>query len=205
MSRSIRGEHDLSFEVIIYLLLGVFMIIFGVLLFSIHTGDLPYTPDSMYGLLLVIVSLQMITMGKTPFGDLRRSWLVVLIGIGAAALGMTACFIPGFLIDFVRVVVGLLLFFGGIALLFLLFVSEGKAKAWVKSPGKVRKLIIACSLVYLLSVILGAVTLIPGIIGDPQVASLLIIYGIGYFYLSWCIQGVNRMYPPEGRSLQRGV
>ncbi len=205
MSQSFFGEHDLSIEVIILLILGVFMFIFGVLLFSIHTGDLPYTPDSMYGLLLVIVSLQVITMGKTPFGDLRRSWLVVLIGIGTAALGMTACFIPGFLTDVVRFVVGILLFIGGIALLFQLCVAEGKAKAWVKSPANVRKLIIGCALAYLIAIILGAVTLLPGIISDPQVASLLILYGISLFYLSWCIQGVNRMYPPEGRSLQEGV
>jgi hypothetical protein len=73
-----REESDLSLEVVILLILGEFMLLFGLLLFRIHTGDLPYTPDSTYGLFLVIVSLQIITMGKTPFGDLRRSWMVVL-------------------------------------------------------------------------------------------------------------------------------
>ena len=67
-----REESDLSLEIVILLILGVFMLLFGLLLFKIHTGDLPYNPDSTYGLFLVIVSFQVITMGKTPFGDLRR-------------------------------------------------------------------------------------------------------------------------------------
>jgi hypothetical protein len=68
----VRAESDLSLEVVILLILGVFMFLFGLLLFKINTGELPYTPDSTYGLFLVIVSFQVITMGKTPFGDLRR-------------------------------------------------------------------------------------------------------------------------------------
>ena len=88
----IREESDLSLEVVILLILGVFMFLFGLLLFKISTGELPYTPDSTYGLFLVIVSFQVITMGKTPFGDLRRSLVLVLIGIITALVGMVACF-----------------------------------------------------------------------------------------------------------------
>jgi len=68
----VNEESDLSLEVVILLILGVFMFLFGLFLFKISTGELPYTPDSTYGLFLVIVSFQVITMGKTPFGDLRR-------------------------------------------------------------------------------------------------------------------------------------
>ncbi len=69
------------------------MLLFGIVLFKIHTGELPYTPDSTYGLFLIIVSFQIVTMGKTPFGDMRRSWAIVIIGICTAIIGMTACFI----------------------------------------------------------------------------------------------------------------
>jgi hypothetical protein len=89
----IRVESDLSLEVVILLVLGVFMLLFGIVLFKIHTGELPYTPDSTYGLFLIIVSFQIVTMGKTPFGDMRRSWAIVIIGICTAIIGMTACFI----------------------------------------------------------------------------------------------------------------
>jgi len=194
MSIPIKNESELSLEVVILLILGIFMLLFGILLFSIHTGDLPYSPDSMYGLLLVLVSFQIITMGKTPFGDLRRSWAVIIIGICTAVLGMIACFIPGFVTDLVRILVGIMLLAGGVA---LLFISEEKAKKWVHIPGIVRRLIVACGLVYLISILLGIVTLVPGIITDQETAMLLILYGISILHLSWCIQHANRIYPGE--------
>ncbi len=195
MDIPIRNESDLSLEVVILLILGIFMLFFGILLFSIHTGDLPYSPDSMYGLLLVLVSFQIILMGKTPFGDLRRSWMIIIIGICTAVLGMIACFIPGVVTDLVRILVGCMLLAGGAALLFQLFISEEKAKKWVNSSGIIRRLIVACSLVYGISVLLGIVTLLPGILSNPAIAVLLILYGFAFFHLSWCIQKVNRMYP----------
>lgn len=191
-----RAESDLSLEVVILLVFGVFMSLFGLLLFRIHTGELPYAPDSTYGLFLVIVSFQVITMGKTPFGDLRRSWAVIIIGVCTAVIGMAACFVPGMLAEPVRILVGLLLFAGGIALLAQLFLSEDKARVWLKIPGILRHLTIACIIVYVMSIILGLVTLLPGITTDGETAILLIIYGIGFFYLSWCIQKVARTYPP---------
>lgn len=192
-----REEFDISLEVAILLVFGVFMLIFGLLLFRIHTGELPYAPDSTYGLFLVIVSFQIITMGKTPFGDLRRSWAAILIGICTAVIGMLACFIPGALAAPVRILVGVLLFAGGIALLLQLFFSAEKARTWMKVPGTLRHLTVACILVYVISIILGLVTLLPGITTDRETAILLIVYGIGFFYLAWCIQKVSRVYPPK--------
>lgn len=193
----IREESDLSLEVVILMVLGIFMLLFGLLLFGIHTRALPYTPDSTYGLFLVFVSIQMITMGKTPFADLRRSWALIIIGIGTAIIGMTAVFIPGILKELVRIMVGIMLFVGGISLFLQLLVFEDKARLWMKIPGILRQLTIACGLIYGLSVILGLITLLPGITTDPQTAALLIIYGIGFFYLSWCIQKATRFYQPE--------
>jgi len=195
MPIKITEKSDLTLEVVVLLIFGEFMLIFGLLLFSIHNGEIPYTPDSMYGLFLVLVSFQIITMGKTPFGDLRRSWPVIILGICMAVPGMLACFIPGFFTDLVRILVGIILLVGGIALLFQLFISEGKARSWMKIPGILRKLVIACALVYLLSAIAGVVTLIPGLITNLQTAPLLILYGISFLYLAWCLQVVARTYP----------
>jgi uncharacterized membrane protein HdeD (DUF308 family) len=193
----IREESDLSLEVVILLILGVFMFLFGLLLFKISTGELPYTPDSTYGLFLVIVSFQVITMGKTPFGDLRRSWVLVLIGIITAIVGMVACFIPGQLTEMVRILVGILLFAGGISLLLQLLFFEEKARTWIKIPGVLQHLTVACGVVYVITIVLGLITLIPGITSNPQTALFLLIYGISIFYLAWCIQKVARSYPPE--------
>lgn len=200
-SSTLREESDLSFEVVILLVFGVSMLLFGLLLFGIHRGDLPYTPDSTYGLFLVIVSFQVVTMGKTPFGDLRRSWAVVVLGICTAVVGMVACFIPGTLTAPVRILVGVLLAGGGTALLLQLFLAEGRARTWLKMPGVLRHLTVACTSVYLLSIVLGLVTLLPGITTDPQTAVLLVLYGIFFFYLAWSIQKVTRAYPPtEGET-----
>jgi hypothetical protein len=193
----VRAESDLSLEVVILLILGVFMFLFGLLLFKINTGELPYTPDSTYGLFLVIVSFQVITMGKTPFGDLRRSGVLVLIGIITAIVGMVACFIPGQLTEMVRILVGVLLFAGGISLLLQLLFFEGKARTWIKIPGVLQHLTVACGVVYVITIVLGLITLIPGITSNPQTALFLLIYGISIFYLAWCIQKVARSYPPE--------
>jgi len=191
-----RAEPDLSFEIVILVVFGVFMLLFGLLLFMIHTGQLPYSPDSTYGLFLVILSLEAVTMGRTPFGDIRRSWAVVLIGVGMAVVGMAACFVPGLLAWHVRVLVGVLLFAGGISLLLQLLISHDKARLWLKVPGVLRHLTAACIIVYVVSIALGLVTLFPGITTDAQTAVLLIVYGIGFFYLAWCIRGANRAYPP---------
>ncbi len=111
-----KEESDLSLEVVVLILFGVFWLLFGLMLFKIYAGDLPYNPDSAYGLFLVLVSFQMITMGKTPFGDLRRSWALVIIGMGTAILGIITSFIPGYFTKFVRLLVGIVLFAGGIVL-----------------------------------------------------------------------------------------
>jgi len=192
-----REESDLSLEVVILLILGVFMFLFGILLFRIHTGELPYNPDSTYGLFLVIVSFQIVTMGKTPFGDLRRSWLLVIVGICAAILGMVACFIPGTLSWLVRVLVGVLLLAGGTSLILQLFFSKEKARLWMKVPGVLRHLTIACGLVYAITIISGLITLFPGITTNPQTGIVLLAYGISFFYLSWCIHKVSGVYPEE--------
>ena len=192
-----REESDLSLEVVILLIIGVFTLIFGLLLFKIHTGSLPYTPDSTYGLFLVIVSFQIVTMGKTPFGDLRRSWLLIIIGIITAILGMTACFVPGVLSEIVRILVGVILFAGGIVLILQLYMNEEKAKTWMKHPGILQQLTIACTLVYILMIILGMITLLPGITTDYLTAVFLIVYSISIFYLAYCLQKITRLYASD--------
>lgn len=193
----ISKESDISIEVIILMVFGEFMLLFGVLLFGINTGALPYAPDSTYGLFLVIVSFQIITMGKTPFGDLRRSWLLVIIGICTAIIGMVASFIPGYISVFVRILVGALLFAGGITLLLQLFFSKEKAKIWIRVPGVLQHLTIACIIVYTLTIIVGLITLFPGITSTLQTAVITIIYGISFFYLSGSIYKVKCLYPTE--------
>jgi hypothetical protein len=192
-----KEESDLSLEVAVLILFGVFWLLFGLMLFKIYAGELPYNPDSAYGLFLVLVSFQMITMGKTPFGALRRSWALVFIGMGSAVLGIATSFIPGYFTNFIRELVGIVLFAGGIILFLQLCVSEQKARMWIKIPGILRQLTVACALVYALTIISGLITLSPLLRSDPRTAIVLSVYGMSFFYLSWCICKVFRTYGPE--------
>ena len=195
---SSKREFDFTLETVILLVLGIFMFIFGILLVFIHTGVLPYTPDSTYGLFLVLVALQVITMGKTPFGEVRRTWLVIIAGICAGILGMTACFIPGALSGVIHDLVGALLLVGGIALLLQLVLSKEKAALWIRVPGILRHLTVACGLVYMLTVLLGLVTLLPGLVDDSITSAFLILSGFSLFYLAWSIQKASSLYSRQG-------
>ena len=181
---------DLTLEVVLLLIYGVFVLIYGALVPRLHSGALPYSPDSAYGLFLVLVAVQVITLGKTPFGDLRRSWIVVLIGITAAVLGMSACFIPGHLTELIRISVGIILTAGGATLLLQLLLSDEKGRKWIRIPGIPRHIAVACGLVYVLSIASGLATLFPGIVHDYLTAGLLVAYGASFLYLAWAVQEI---------------
>ena len=194
---TISKTTDLSMEVVILLVLGIFMLLFGLLMFRIHSGDLPYNPDGTYGILLVILSLQIITMGKTPFGTFRRSWILVILGICMAITGTVACFVPGLMTEFIRELVGIICFTGGIALFLQLVIIRRKTRRWFRISGIFRQLTIACGLVYMIDVIFGFVTLLSGITTDQENAVIYIIFGICFFYLAWCLQNVYRIFHRE--------
>src|SRR5215469_16536862 len=192
-----KDDTDLSLEAVMLLIFGIFMLLFGFLLFKIHAGKLSYNPDSTYGLFLVIVSFQVITMGKTPFGDYRRSWALIAIGICTAILGMFACFIPGYITRFARIFVGIVLFGGGLTLFVQLFTAKKRTRVWMTTSGMLQQLTIACALTYMLTIFTGVITLFPGTTTDMQTAVVLIAYGLSFFYLSWCIWKVGHLYPPK--------
>lgn len=190
-------EVDLAIEVVILLVGGVFFLLYGLLLFPIITGVLPYSVDTARGLFLVLVALQIITMGKTPFGDLRRSWIVVILGIALMIVGTLGILFPGYLTLLVRVLTGVSLVVGGIAGLLQLFISEDKAKTWMPASQILRRLTFAAGFVYVMEILAG-ITVIPAMISDVTLnllaAVLLVIFGLSLFYLAWCIQKATSLY-----------
>jgi hypothetical protein len=189
-----RAEVDLSIEVVLLVVGGVYFLLFGVLLFLIDKGRLPYSEGSMYGLFVVLVSMQIITMGKTPFGDFLRSWFIVIIGLITAMIGTLAIFFPGYLSMEIRILAALIVLFTGALGLLQLFASRDKARIWMKVPGILQQLTIACVLVYGIELVLGIITLLPGIVTNPLTAVLCLILGMSLFFLAWCIHVVNRQY-----------
>ncbi|MCX5872245.1 MAG: hypothetical protein NTY51_03280, partial [Deltaproteobacteria bacterium] len=99
--------------------------------------------------------------------------------------------------NFIRELVGIVLFAGGMILSVQFCVSEKKARMWIKVPGILRQLTVACALVYALTIISGLITLSPSLRADPRTAIILSFYGVSFFYLSWCIWKVFRTYGSE--------
>lgn len=184
----------LTMETVLLFVLGLFMLIFGLLQFQILAGALPFNPGGTYGLLLVLISLLVITTGKTPFGTFRRTRLMIIIGICTAVLGTISCFIPGVMDEMIRVLAGLLLFSSGCIRLVQLVVHEKKGPLWIRFGGILRHLTLSCGLVYLTWSVSGIVLLFPGLIADPYPAYLAVFLGICFFYLSWCMQRVWLLY-----------
>lgn len=89
-------ETDIPLEVVILLIGGMALLITGVLLFPVSNGALPYYENGLYGVLLIIFALQIITLGKTPVGELRRTRLLLAVGVMVSAVGIVTCFIPVF-------------------------------------------------------------------------------------------------------------
>lgn len=193
-----RAEVGLSIEVVLLLVVGLFFFLLGLLLIGIYVGSLPYSQDSTAGFILVLASLYTITMGKTPLGDVRRSWFVVIIGIILAVLGTLSIFFPGGALSVLaRILAALVLAIGGIVSLVQLFTSAEEAKMWMKVGGTLRQLTIALGVMFGLEIIVGVGSFVPVIATNPLWALVVVIFGASFFYAASCVQKVNRQYHPE--------
>ncbi len=199
-----RAEVDLSIEVVLLLVGGVFFLLFGLLLGPISTGALPYSEGAMYGLFVVLVAMQVITMGKTPFGDLLRSWIVVAAGIAAAVIGTLAIFYPGELAGSIRFLAGALVLATGALGLVQLVTGEDRARTWLRVPGVLRHLTVACAAVYALEVVLGVITFVPGIVPDLLTAVLAAALGLSLVYLAWAVHVTAHRYVPGTATVEGG-
>ena len=192
------GEVGLSIQVVLLIIMGLFFVLIGLVSIGVFLGALPYSENSTIALLLVLIALYSLTTGESPFGEPRVTWSTVTISLVLGVIGVLGVFFPG---GAVSLLVGILVFFvfviGGIAELVRLFTSEKRAKAWMKIGGVLRQLTIAAGIVYALEIITGVGGLFFVIKTNPLWLLVIVIFGISFFYLAWCIQKVNRQYRPE--------
>jgi hypothetical protein len=193
----IFSESELSLEVVILMIAGLILLITGTLLFPVATGGLPYYENGLYGLLLVMFSLQTISMGKTPFGDLKRSKLVVTAGIIIGGIGTITCFIPDAFNDIPRLL--LFLFFGpgGALLLLQMILSKDKLRAWSKYGGIFRHLIAGCTVAYVSAILISILLWNQSLLSVQMTAILVLIYGAAIVYLSFVLRKIYSTYPQE--------
>ena len=198
----ILSKADLPLDVVILLIAGLMMLITGILLFPVSSGVLPYYENGLYGLLLFIFALQMITLGKTPFSDMRSSKLLLAVGVVIAAVGVVTCFVP----DIFRQIPRMLLFLcfgpGGFLLLLQMSFSKEKLRTWVKYGGIFRHLILGCGAVYLLSMLIGLLILEHSLLTTPMTAVVVLMYGAAIVYLAWVLRKIYRSYPEADKTFE---
>ncbi len=190
---------DIPLEVVILLTGGIALLITGSVFFAVSRGGLPYYENGFYGLFLVIVAMQTIMLGKTPFGDMRKSPGLLIAGAAVAAVGILSCFIPVFN-RFPRLLLIVLLGPGSLILLGRMCFSPDKFRAWIKYGGTFRHLIVSCTAVYCLSMLIALILATGSAPAAPAAATVVIIvYGIAGLYLAGVLRTIYRTFPDAAR------
>lgn len=200
----IYHEAYLPLEVALLLIAGLMMLITGILLFPVSKGTLPYYENGLYGLLLFIFALQMITLGKTPFGDVSRSRPLIVIGIIVAAVGIVTCFVPDIFRQFPRIILFICFAPGGFMLLLNMIFSRDKLQVWMKYGGIFNHLIAGCGTVYALSILIGFLILRHSLLSTTMTAVVGIIDGLVIIYLSLVLRKIYHAYP-EAENVNQGT
>ena len=196
---------DLPLEVVILLIAGLMMLITGALLFPMSAGVLPYYEKGLYGLLLVMFALQIITLGKTPVGDMRRSKPLLAVGVVVAAVGIVTCFVPDILGQLPRMLLFLCFGPGGFLLLLQMCFAKEKLRTWIKYGGMFRHLIPGCGVVYVLSMLIALLILKQSLLTTPMAAAVVLIYGVAIVYLAWVLRKIYATYPQAERPCKGDV
>ena len=186
---------DIPLEVVILLLGGMTMLVTGVLLFPVYAGTLPYYENGFYGLLLFIFALQVVALGKTPFGEMRRSIPLVAAGVIVAGAGIVTCFVPDVFSEISRLLLFLCLAPGGVVLLVQLLVPREKARSWVKHGPLFQRLTFGCALVYLLSILAGLLLWKKELLSPLATAVTVLAYGAAIVHLALVLRKVYSLYP----------
>jgi len=193
---------DIPLEVGILLIGGTAMLLTGIMLFPVSAGILPYYENGLYGLLLIIFALQIITLGKTPFGDMHRSKWLLAAGILTAAVGIVSSFVP-IENELPRMLLILCFGPGGFLLLLQTVLSANKFRAWLGHGGIFRHLATGCCMVYVLSMLVAALLWKQNLLTTPLTATLSLLYGMAILYLAAVLWKIYHAYPeaekrPEG-------
>ena len=196
---------DLPLEVVILLVGGMTLLISGALLFAVSAGVLPYYENGLYGLLLVVFALQTILLGKTPFGDMRRSTPLLAVGSVIAAVGIATCFIPDLLGQTPRMLLWVCFGAGGFLLLLQMLLDRNKFRSWAKYGGVFRHLILGCVAVYLLSMLIGLLIWEKNLLTTPATAFAVLIFGAAVVYLALVLRKIYRTYPEAKKPREEGA
>jgi hypothetical protein len=173
----------------ILIILAIMLTALGLLLFPVNLGVIPFSPDGQLGLLLTVTAIQTMSLGETPLGQFKRSWLIIMVGLLFAALGVVSSIVPGLLTGVIQVLLGILNLAGGAVSLIKRYLpmlreidTPGSAPAIV--PPNVKKLAAIQTTLNCVQIAFGAATLVPGVIPGLLMAGILVMNGLLLFMLA---------------------
>lgn len=182
---------------VVLLLISLMMLILGILLAPVYAGLLPYYEGGLFSLLIIVAALQILALGKSPFGDVQRTLPTVILGVIIAIFGIVVCFIPDIFGIIPRLLLILFFGLGGVIQLVKLFWERDEERNQETVDPLIGKLKVARGLVYLFSVILGIILIFQSLIAGLVMCIAVLGYSITVGYLCWILWQVYRKYPPS--------
>ena len=186
---------QLSDDRAVILITGVFMVLLGILLIPVTIGLLPFSGSAQLGLLVVIMSIQMIAFGNTPLRSFTRTWPLVFLGLIFASMGIISCIVPGILVPCLTMIIALLnIGGGGIPLVKMIHSRSGKkGRGSADVPSIIKKLFLTQSTLNILSIVFGVSMLINNLIPGPVIGVVLTANGIVLLYLISILAKIDEM------------
>lgn len=193
----ILQKNMLPAEVVVLLLISMMMLVLGILLYPVYAGYLPYYEDGLFGLLIIVAALQILVLGKSPFGDVARTRFTVFFGILAAAFGIVVCFLPDIFGELPRLLLILFFGLGGAVQLVCLYRSRDEMRQRAASDPLLRRLPALSTCLYLFSVLLGVLLIFPHLLTGLLMCLTVLAYGIILFVFALYLRSVYQKYPPK--------
>jgi len=186
---------QLSDDRAVILITGVFMVLLGILLIPVTIGFLPFSGSAQLGLLVVIMSIQMIAFGNTPLRSFTRTWPLVFMGLVFASMGIISCIVPGILVPCLTLIIALLNIGGGVIPLVKMIHSRSgkKGRESADVPSIIKKLFLTQSTLNILSIVFGVSMLINNLIPGPVIGVVLTANGIVLLYLLSILTKIDEM------------
>ncbi len=186
---------QLSDDRAVILITGVFMVLLGILLIPVTIGLLPFSGSAQLGLLVVIMSIQMIAFGNTPLRSFARTWPLVFLGLIFASMGIISCIVPGILVPSLTLIIALLnIGGGGISLIKMIHSRSGKmGRVSADVPSIIKKLFFTQLTLNILSIVFGTSMLIKNLIPGPVIGVVLTANGIVLLYLLSILAKIDKM------------
>ncbi len=149
---------------------GILMIILGILMMVFTLASL-FVSEILLAILLMFVGITLLTAGTTLFGEAKRTWWVVVLGILVILFGILALIFPGIMIVYAMYVLAAAALIGGLTDLALAIMGKS---------AQVNRGLLAVS--GILGIILGILFLI-----NPVISVFTIIEIAGIFFFAFGI------------------